>query len=94
MSNEVPIILLIVAIPVYFLTKWILRKSKLGNEKSKKYLAIIPIVVITPLIYAGIITIWILSVSYYPKVDFNEQEWNKNKDEKYKMSNDIIKVEY
>ena len=43
--------------------------------------------------YVGIIMIWIFSVSYYPKTDFNKQEWNENKEERYKISNDIIKSE-
>ena len=91
MSPEVPVIILILAIPVYFLTKWIFKKLKLGNEKYRKYLAIIPTIILSPLLYVGIIMIWIFSVSYYPKTDFNMQEWNENKEERYKMSNDIIK---
>ncbi|MEZ7504448.1 hypothetical protein [Flavobacterium sp. Arc2] len=68
-------------------------RFKLGNENNRKYLAIIPTVILSPLLYIGIIMIWIFSVSYYPKIDFNKQEWNENKEERYKMSNDIIKSE-
>jgi len=93
MSPEVPIIILILAIPVYFLTKWILNKLKIGNEKNRKYLAIIPTVVLSPLLYVEIIMIWFFSVSYYPKTDFDKQEWNNNKEERYKMSKDIINSE-
>jgi len=93
MSPEVPIIILILAIPVYFLTKWILNKLKIGNEKNRKYLAIIPTVVLSPLLYVEIIMIWFFSVSYYPKTDFDKQEWNNKKEERYKMSKDIINSE-
>ena len=93
MGSEVPVIILILAIPVYFLTKWIFKKLKLGNEKNRKYLAIIPTIILSPILYIGIILIWIFSVSYYPKTDFNKQEWNENKEERYKMANDIIKNE-
>ncbi len=93
MSPEVPIIILILAIPVYFFTKWILNKLKIGNEKNRKYLAIIPTVVLSPLLYVEIIMIWFFSVSYYPKTDFDKQEWNNNKEERYKMSKDIINSE-
>jgi hypothetical protein len=93
MSPEVPLIILILAFPIYFLTKWILMRLKLGNENNRKYLAIIPTVIFSPLLYIGIIMIWLFSVSYYPKTDFNKQEWNENKKERYKMSNDIIKSE-
>lgn len=93
MSLEVPIILLIIAIPVYFLSRWILKRLKLGDEKNRKYFAIILATILSPLLYAGIIMIWIFSISYYPKTDFNKKEWNENKDERYKMSKDIIKSE-
>lgn len=93
MSPEVPVIILILAIPVYFLTKWIFKRLKLGSEKNRKYLAIIPTIILSPILYVGIIMIWIFSVSYYPKTDFNKQEWKGNKEERYKMSNDIIKSE-
>lgn len=93
MSPEVPIIILILAIPVYFLSKWILKKFKFGNDKSRKFLAIIPTIIVSPILYVGIIMIWIFSISYYPKTDFNKQKWESNKDERYKMSKDIIKSE-
>ncbi len=93
MSPEVPIIILILAIPVYFLTKWIFKRLKLGSEKNRKYLAIIPAIVLSPLLYIGVIMLWIFSVSYYPKTDFNKHEWKENKEERYKMSRDIIKSE-
>ena len=93
MSLEVPIIILILAIPVYFLTKWTLKRLKLENENNIKYLAIIPTVILSPLLYIGIILIWIFSVSYYPNKEFNKQEWNENQEERYTMSNDIIKSE-
>lgn len=93
MSPEVIIIILILAIPVYFFNKWILKRLKLGNEKYRKYLAIIPTVILSPLLYFGIIMIWIFSISYYPKTDFDKNEWNENIEERYKMSNDIIKSE-
>jgi len=93
MSPEVPLIILILAIPVYFLSNWILKKFKFGNDKNRKFLAIIPTIIIGPILYVGIIMIWIFSISYYPKTDFNKQKWESNKEERYKMSNDIIKNE-
>lgn len=93
MSPEVPIIILILAVPIYFLSKWILKRLKLGNVKNRKFLAIIPAVILSPVLYMGMIIIWVFSVSYYPKTDFNKQEWEVNKEERYKMSTDLIKSE-
>ena len=93
MSIEVPIIVLILAIPIYFLSKWILKKWNFGNEKNRKYLAIIPSVVLSPIVYIGLIYLWIFSISYYPTNDFDKQTWKSNPEERYKMSEDIIESE-
>jgi len=85
MSPEAPIIILILAIPVYFLTKLIFKRLKLGHKNNRKYLAIIPAIILSMLLYVAIIIVFIFSISYYPKTDFNKHEWNKNKEERYKM---------
>ena len=90
MSIEVPIIVLILAIPIYFLSKWILKKWNFGYEKNRKYLAIIPSVVLSPIVYIGLIYLWIFSISCYPTNDFDKQTWESNPEERYKMSEDII----
>ena len=90
MSIEVPIIVLILAIPIYFLSKWILKKWNFGNEKNRKYLAIIPSIVLSPIVYIGLIYLWIFSISYYPTNDFDKQTWESNPEERYKMSENII----
>ncbi len=90
MSPEVSIIILILAIPVYFLSKWTLKRLKFGNAKNRKFLAIIPTIILSPLLYVGIIMIWIFSVSYFPTKDFNKKEWQSNTEERFEMSKDII----
>ncbi len=93
MSIEVPIIILIIALSIYILSKWLLKKLNLGNAKSRWYLASIPAIILSPVLYVGIVLIWIFSISYYPKTDFNRQQWVENKEERYKMSDDIIKTD-
>ncbi|MCG0017679.1 hypothetical protein [Winogradskyella immobilis] len=90
MSIEVPFIILILAIPTYFLCKWILKKLNLGNEKNRKFVALIPTIFFSPIIYIGIIYLWIFSASYYPSSDFDKQKWETNVEERYRMSEDII----
>ena len=90
MSPEVPIIILILAIPTYFICKWIMKKIKIGNDRNRKFLAIIPTVILSPILYIGFVMIWIFSISYYPTSDFDQNEWNSNVEERYKMSEDII----
>jgi len=90
MSLEVPIIILILAIPTYFICKWIMKRLKVGTEKNRKFTALIPTVILSPVIYIGLVMIWIFSVSYYPTNDFDKSEWNSNIEERYKMSEYII----
>jgi len=90
MSIEVPFIILILAIPTYFLSKWILKRLNFGNKKNRKIIALIPTIFLTPIIYIGLIYLWIFSASYYPSNDFDKQEWETNVEERYKMSEDII----
>ncbi len=93
MSVEVPIIILILAIPTYLIFRWLLKKNKIGNDNNRKYIVIIPTIIISPIIYVGIVMIWIFSISYYPSDDFNKKEWNLNIEERFKMSEDIIESE-
>jgi hypothetical protein len=90
MRPEVPLIILILGIPIYLLSKWILNKLNIGNAKSRKFIAIIPTVFLSPIAYSGIIMIWIYSISYHPSNEFNKIEWKSNIEERYKMSEDLI----
>ncbi|MDO6598274.1 hypothetical protein Q4512_15225 [Oceanihabitans sp. 2_MG-2023] len=84
------LIILILAIPSYFLSKWGLKKFNLGNDENRKLIALIPAILLSPIIYIGLMYLWILSISYYPTNDFDKQEWETNIEERYKMSEDII----
>jgi hypothetical protein len=90
MSPEVPIMVLILAIPIYFFSKWILNKLRIGNSKNRKYFAVLPTIILSPLVYVAAIIIWIFSMTYYPSKDFDKVEWKSNIEERYKMSEDII----
>ena len=93
MSIEVPIIILILAIPTYFICKWIMKRFKIGNDNNRKFIAVIPTIILSPIIYFGLVMIWIFFVSYYPTSSFDQSEWKSNIEERYKMSEDIIESE-
>jgi hypothetical protein len=84
------LILLILAIPIYFLSKWSLKKWNIGNDKNRTYIAILPTIILSLIAYVGIILLWIFSVSYYPTNDFDKQQWDLNPKERYQMSEHII----
>ena len=93
MSHEVSIIVLTLAIPTYFKIRWVMKRLKIGNINNRKYIAIIPTLILSPIIYFGLVLIWIFSISYYSTDGFNQNEWNTNIEERYKMSEDIIESE-
>lgn len=93
MSIEVPIILILIALPIYFLIKQLFKKFKIGSENNRWLISFISILVISPIIYFLGILIWMFSVSYYPNNDFDKEEWISNKEKRFKMSEDLIKSE-
>ncbi|KYG83052.1 hypothetical protein AWW67_06415 [Roseivirga seohaensis] len=85
--------ILIVSIPIYMVCKWSLRRLKFGNDKNRKYLAVLPTIVLSPLVYVVIITLWVFSISYYSTIDFDQEIWQSNTEERFKMSKNIIESE-
>lgn len=90
MSLEVPIILAILAIAIFFTCKWILKKRNIGNTKNRALISIISASILSPLLYVATITAFIIMISFYPENEFNQNEWSSNVDVRYEMSNDII----
>ncbi len=52
-------------IPVYFLSKWILKEWNLRNNENRKYLAIILAKIFNPIIYTLLIYLWFFSILHY-----------------------------
>ncbi|MCL2720954.1 MAG: hypothetical protein FWD47_06395 [Treponema sp.] len=84
-------ILVVLSVPVYFIFLFIFKKSNIGNNKNRKYITLIPTVIITPIIYFIIILLWISIISYYPKEEFTIYKWHENIHERYRMSKHLIK---
>ncbi len=78
------------SIPVFYLIKWILSKFKLGKEKNRKYIAILPTIVLSPFLYLAILFVILYAYAYYPKEEFNRKEWISNPQERYEMTENII----
>lgn len=93
MSPEVPIIIIIIACIVYYISKLILKRLNFGTSKKRKIVALISSIILSPLIYLGIIYMMLFTISYYPSNDFDKIKWDTNKAERYKMSEDIIESE-
>ena len=84
-------IILIIVVPVYFLSKFFLKKANIGNEKNRKYLAIIPTVIVSPIVYSLLGISLVFYLTYYPKEPFHQQKLETNIEKRYTMSDDMIK---
>jgi len=90
MSFEVYIIILVLFMVIYFLSKWILNRLKIGSNKKRKFIAVIPAAILSPIVYIGVIVIWVFSASCYSKEKFDEAKWHADTEVRYVMSEDII----
>lgn len=91
MSAEVSVILLIVAIPTYFLSKWIISKISVLVGKRKLAYELFLTIVLTPTFYILFISSVVLSSTFYLKTKFHRTKWGNSSKERYKMSNNIVR---
>jgi hypothetical protein len=89
LSIEVYLILIILGIPTFFFWRWLFKKY-ITVDRNRKILTWLATIILTPCIYIGLGLLWIFSISYYPKRDFDKQEWFNDKDERYELSRNII----
>ncbi|MBD3864270.1 hypothetical protein [Olleya marilimosa] len=73
MSIEVPVILIVIAIIIFFSTAWVLKKYS-QNIKKNKITALILSIIITPLAYYGLILLLISYIEYIPETTFNKEK--------------------
>ena len=88
-SIEVYFFILILAIPTFFLWRWIFRKFIIDKKKIN-IATWTATIIATPLIYIGIVMLWIFSISYYPSNDFDREKWLNDKEKRYELSEGII----
>lgn len=88
MGLDVIIINLILAIPTFFLCRLIFRRIK---DKGTRQLTIwLTTLVLTPIIYVGLIVGWVAYVSYYPERDFDKEKWKSDIEKRYEMTDDLV----
>jgi hypothetical protein len=88
-SIEVYLILLVLGIPTFLFWRWLLNKI-IKVDKKRKIATWTATLVVTPLIYIGLIMLWFFSISYYPTHDFEKEKWFADKEKRYELSGDII----
>ena len=89
LSIEVYFILLIIAIPTFFFWRWLLKKY-IRVDKTRIIATWSATLIGTPIIYVGLIMLFMLGITYTPSKDFNKSQWLTDKEGRFQMAGDII----
>ncbi len=89
LSIEVYFILLLISIPIFFLCRMFLKN--LTTDKKIKYIsALVVSIILTPLIYLGLITFVFYFITREPRSNFNKSKWMTEREDRYTMGNNIV----
>jgi hypothetical protein len=89
LSIEVYFILLIIAIPIFFFWRWLLKKY-IKSDKTRKIATWSATLIATLVIYVGLIMFFMFGITYTPSKDFDKSQWLSDKEGRFKMAKDII----
>ncbi|MDB6151547.1 MAG: hypothetical protein JWQ44_2995 [Chthoniobacter sp.] len=90
LSIEVYFILLFIAVPTFFFWKWLLKKY-IKVDHTRKIFTWFATLVLTPIIYIGLISLLMFGMTYTPSKDFDKSQWLADKEGRFQMAGDIIK---
>ena len=91
MGLDVIVINLILAIPTFFLCRLIFGKIK--DRGTRILTTLSTTFLLTPIVYVGLIVIWVSYVNYYPERDFDKERWKTDIEKRYEMTDDLIDME-
>ncbi len=89
-NTDVWLIFSCVAVPIFFFMRWIFRKFIFGAVKQK-IATWVATIVLTPLIYFGLIYAFLFFISREPSSDFDKSKWLAgDKERRFEMADDIV----
>lgn len=88
MGIDVIAINLILAIPTYFICRFIFRR--INHKGLRRVTTWLTTIALTPVIYVGLILIWFAVASYYPERDFEKEKWMTDIEKRYEMADDLV----
>lgn len=89
MSIEVYIINLVIGIVTFFILRWTLKKF-VNTDKLRIGLTWVGTIILTPIIYVGLFTVFFTMLFYEPKKDFERDKWFADKEGRYEMRDYIV----
>lgn len=90
LSIEVYFILLLISIPTYFFWRWVFRK-RIVDKTKRNITSLVSTIILTPVIYLGLIGIFIYLISREPSSDFDKSKWLTDREGRFAMGDDIVK---
>ena len=90
MGIEVYFILLLISIPTYFFWRWVFRK-RIVDKTKRNITSLVSTIILTPVIYLGLIGILIYLISREPSSDFDKSKWLADREGRFAMGDDIVK---
>jgi hypothetical protein len=89
MSAEVPVIIVLIAIPTFFILGWILKRF-IKNKQTRNWTLIAGTVIIAPLLYLVFVLAFFSYLSIKPQHEFNKEKWLADKHSRFEMRDYII----
>lgn len=89
MSPEVPVIVLIIAVPIFFIFRLILKRF-IKDKKIRNWISVGGTVIIAPIVYFGLVIMFFSYLFYEPQYDFDTEKWFADKHSRYEMRDDIV----
>ena len=83
--------IIVSSISLYFFVLFFLKRRNIGSIRNRKFIAFAPTIIMLTVIYMMVIFISFFAMSYYPREKFDQIKWQENIEERYRMSNYIIK---
>lgn len=90
MGFDAILIMLVISIVIFLIGFLILRKRQPTKNHYKNPILWITTIVSTPLIYIGLIFLWITIATHYPQRDFNQEKQIKDKETRYEYADDLV----
>ena len=92
MGLAVYIVNLAIGTITFFILRWTFKKF-VKADKLRIGLTWLGTIILTPIIYLGLIFIFINIIFYEPKRDFDKERWFADKAKRYEMRDDIVESE-
>jgi len=88
-SLEAYSIILVIAIPTFLFWRWLLKKF-IKDRSRRIIFAWFFTILLSPVIYSGLIVLFIIYLTHEPSRDFDTVKWLSDRKNRYEMADDLV----